>query len=405
MTTDRTPSPASRRPAGRSQSSSTSRPRRPLGRRVAAALLVVGALLAVVGCGSGSSRDGASVGSVPPVLVDGTLPRFGEGTVLRVIAHDSFAVSTAVLDQFTAETGVKVEILTQGDAGTMVNAAILTRDAPQGDLLFGIDENLLTAAFDAGLFQPYRASRLDGVDPSYRVDDQHRVTPIDHGDVCVNFDRAWYSAGSAPVPQQFEDLADPATRSQLVVEDPTSSSPGLAFLLATIARFGGGDDTSSGAAWLDYWRSLKANDVRVVDGWEQAYYGSFSGSSGEGDRPLVVSYSSSPPAEVTDTSLAVDATPTGVLPDTCYRQIEFAGVLAGAAEPDAARAFIEFMLGEAFQQDLPDQMYVYPVVRGTTVSEVFAKYTTSVPEPLTLPFAEVAANRERWIAQWASVFR
>lgn len=366
---------------------------------------MVGALLAVVGCGSGSSRDGASVGSVPPVLVDGTLPRFGEGTVLRVIAHDSFAVSTAVLDQFTAETGVKVEILTQGDAGTMVNAAILTRDAPQGDLLFGIDENLLTAAFDAGLFQPYRASRLDGVDPSYRVDDQHRVTPIDHGDVCVNFDRAWYSAGSAPVPQQFEDLADPATRSQLVVEDPTSSSPGLAFLLATIARFGGGDDTSSGAAWLDYWRSLKANDVRVVDGWEQAYYGSFSGSSGEGDRPLVVSYSSSPPAEVTDTSLAVDATPTGVLPDTCYRQIEFAGVLAGAAEPDAARAFIEFMLGEAFQQDLPDQMYVYPVVRGTTVSEVFAKYTTSVPEPLTLPFAEVAANRERWIAQWASVFR
>jgi thiamine transport system substrate-binding protein len=287
----------------------------------------------------------------------------------------------------------------------MVNASILTKDVPQGDLLFGIDENLLTAAFDSGLFQPYTASGLTSVAPSYVVDEQHRVTPIDHGDVCVNFDRSWFAAREMAIPQRFEDLADPAAKGLLAVEDPSASTPGLAFLLATIAHFGGGDDTGANPAWLNYWRSLKSNGVSVVDSWDSAYYGSFSGSTGKGDRPLVVSYSSSPPAEVIDTSLAADQTPTGVIVDTCYRQIEFAGVFANAKNPKAAQAFIEFMLGASFQQDMPAQMYVYPVVNGTVLPEVFDKYTTRVAEPFTLPFDEVAANSERWIAQWASVFR
>ncbi len=372
-------------------------------------MAIIGVLITMVvlsACGSSTTRSAPERTADPaPIMTDGTLPRFPEGTTLRVVTHDSFAVSSEVLDAFTAETGITVEILAQGDAGVMVNGAILTKDRPQGDLLFGIDENMLTAAFDAGLFQPYRAARLDGVPVSYQVDDQHRVTPIDHGDVCVNFDRRWYADRGSSVPSRFEELADPATRGQLAVEDPSSSSPGLAFLLATIAQFGGGDDVGSNPAWLEYWRSLKANGVSVVDSWDAAYYGSFSGSSGEGDRPLVVSYSSSPPAEVLDTSLAVEDTPTGVIAETCYRQIEFAGVLAGARNPRAAQAFIEFMLGDSFQQDMPSLMYVYPVVEGTMLPETFAKYTTPVAEPLTLPFDEVAANRERWISQWASVFR
>lgn len=365
-------------------------------------LMVMTSVMA--GCGSDPSTAGAPE-PVGTVMTDGTLPRFPEGTTLRVLAHDSFAVSEAVLDEFTRQTGVSVEILTQGDAGVMVNAAVLTTDDPQADLLFGIDENLLTVAFDAGLFDPYRAAGLDAVSPSYRVDDSGRVTPIDHGEVCVNFDRSWFGARSVEIPTDLDGLADPSMKNLLVVEDPSSSTPGLAFLLATIARFGGGDDTTPDAAWLDYWRSLRDNGVSVVDSWETAYYSAFSGSSGAGDRPLVVSYSSSPPAEVTDTSTPVDSTPTGVIVDTCFRQIEFAGVLTGAREPAAARAFIEFMLQERFQQDLPGQMYVYPVVGGTTLPEVFAKYTAPIDEPFSLPFDEVAANRERWIAQWASLFR
>ncbi len=376
------------------------------------AVLAVAAMLAA-GCSGGSNsdstsstnRDSGPSPTIAPVLSNGTLPRFPEGTVVRVVAHDSFAVSSAVLDEFTALTGVKVEVLPSGDAGTMVNAAILTKDDPQGDVLFGIDENLLGRAFDEGLFQPYSAAGLGTVPMSLQADDQHRVTPIDHGDVCVNFDRSWFTDRNLPVPGGLRALTDSQYRSTLAVEDPSSSTPGLSFLLATIATFGGGEDAGPNPAWLQYWRDLKANDVAVVDSWETAYYSSFSGSSGEGDRPLVVSYASSPPAEVLDTSLPADASPTGVVAPTCYRQIEFAGVLSGAQQPRAAAAFIEFMLMQSFQQDMPGQMYVYPVVNGTPVPEVFSKYTTPVAEPLTLAYESVAANRERWVAQWASVFR
>ena len=389
----------------------TQRPRR---RRSASILgtMMVAALLAA-GCSGGSSGGSASgtdgrtnpTPSIAPVLADGALPRFPEGTVVRLVAHDSFAVSSDVLDEFTALTGATVEYLPSGDAGTMVNAAILTKDDPQGDVLFGIDENLLARAFDEGLFQSYTAAGLDTVPMSYRVDDQHRVTPIDHGDVCVNFDRSWFADRGLAVPGDLRLLTDPQYRSTLAVEDPSSSTPGLSFLLATIATFGGGEDTGANPAWLQYWRDLKANDVSVVDSWETAYYSSFSGSSGEGDRPLVVSYASSPPAEVVDTTVPADASPTGVIAPTCYRQIEFAGVLSGAKEPRAAAALIEFMLMKHFQQDMPEQMYVYPVVEGATLPEAFSKYTTPVAEPLTLPFDVVAADRERWVAQWASVFR
>ena len=375
-------------------------------RRTTSALLCCGLLVMATlsACGGGGSTADTSK-PLEPVLTDGALPRFPEGTTLQIVTHDSFAMSTEVLDEFTALTGVKVEILMQGDAGVMVNASILTSGDPQGDLLFGIDENLLTPAFDADLFQAFRAEGLREVGSTFQVDASNRVTPIDHGEVCVNFDRGWFADRSILVPQRLADLTDPANAGLLTVPDPSSSTPGLAFLLATIARFGGGDDPSTSAAWLDYWRALRANDVEVVDTWETAYYSSFSGSSGEGSRPLVVSYSSSPPAEVTDPTIGVDATPTGVVVDTCFRQIEFAGILTGAAQPRAAQAFIEFMLGERFQQELPTQMYVYPVVDGVTLPEVFARYSAPIPDPLSLPFSEVAANRERWISQWASVFR
>lgn len=376
--------------------------RRRGGRRALLGLgLTVIALLAA--CGGSSNSDTAV--PLAPVMTDGTLPRFPEGTKLRIVTHDSFAMTTEVIDEFTAQSGVEVEILMQGDAGVMVNAAILTAGEPQGDLLFGIDENLLASAFDADLFQVFRPEGLRNVGSRFQVDDSSRVTPIDRGEVCINFDRNWFTERSLTVPQRLEDLADPAYKGLLTVQDPSASTPGLAFMLATIAHFGGGDEPGPSAAWLEYWRSLKTNEVSVVDSWETAYYTSFSGSSGEGSSPLVVSYSSSPPAEVTDPSVAVDATPTGVIADTCFQQIEFAGVLAGAQQPRAAQAFIEFMLEARFQQELPSQMYVYPVVDGVTLPDVFARYSTPVPEPLSLPFSEVATNRERWISQWASIFR
>lgn len=372
-------------------------------RALAVGLAVSVLLIGAAGCSS-SSKSNATP-QVAPEIVNGQLVHFDDPVTLKVVTHDSFAISQSVLDEFTAATNITVEMIPSGDAVAMTNTAILTTGNPVGDVLFGIDENLLGTAFDADLFTPYSAVRLGVVDQQYVVDPKSRVTPIDHGDVCVNFDRNSYTKSATAIPTTFEGLTAATDKDAFATEDPSASTPGLAFMLATIAHFGGGDDTTANAAWLQYWKSLKANGVQIADGWETAYYGDFSGGSGKGSRPLVVSYASSPPAEVTDTSLPVDQTPTGVITSTCYRQTEFAGILRGAQHPEAAAAFIEFMLGSSFQQDMPAQMYVYPVVTGTPVPEVFAKYTAPVSDPLSIPYAEVTANRDRWVAQWSALFR
>ena len=377
-------------------------------RAASGSVLALVAVLAVVITACSSAGDGAgtgSVGSIPAQVDDGAVVRFPEGTTIRVVTHDSFAVSEDVLQSFTEESGVEVELLPSGDAVTAVNRAILTADNPEGDLLFGIDENLLSAAFDAELFTPYEAQGLDAVPEQYQVDPQHRVTPIDHGDVCVNYDRSWFTERSLPVPETFDDLTAPELDGTLVVEDPTSSTPGLAFLLATIAARGDGGDGASDPAWLGYWQQLADNGVKVVDGWETAYNIDFSGSAGQGDRPLVVSYASSPPFEVTDPSTPPDQAPTGVVAETCYRQTEFAGVLRGAEEPDAAAAFVEFMLTVPFQEDVPEQMYVFPVNRDAQLPETWERYTTPVPDPLAIPYEEVGAQRDAWVQQWSELFR
>ena len=369
-------------------------------------LLIGAVLLGLLASACGSSGSTTLHKEViPPVLVDGALPRFNEPVTLKVMTHDSFAVAQSTLDEFEAATNVKVELLPSGDAVAMTNAAILTAGNPVADVIFGFDENLLGSVLENKLLTPYLPQRLDDVESAFLIEETGSATPIDHGDVCVNFDRAAFEKSGAAIPTDFDGLASPSVKNGFVVEDPSTSTPGLAFMLATIARFGGGDDTSANAKWLDYWKSLKANGVSVVDSWETAYYGSFSGGSGKGNRPLVVSYASSPPAEVEDISLPVDQSPTGVIAATCYSQIEFAGILRGSTNQRAAAAFIEFMLGSSFQTDLPGMMYVYPVVKGTPLPETFAKYTAPVATPLTMPYRYVSANRDRWISQWSALFR
>ena len=362
-------------------------------------VFVAALTLFVTACSSGGSSSSSN--AVAPVLVNGQLPRFDEAVTLRVVTHDSFAMSESLKTEFENATNIKVELVPSGDAVTMVNSSILTSGSPNGDVLFGIDDNLLSRAFAADLFVPYSAAGLNNVDAQFRTETKNMVTPIDYGDVCLNFDRRKISSP----PLSLQDLLSANFANSVVVQDPTSSTPGLAFLLATIATFGGGNDTSANAAWLDYWRDLKSNGVKVSPDWETAYYGEFSGGSGQGSYPIVVSYASSPPAEVADINLAVDQAPTGVIAASCYRQIEYAGILRGAKHPEAAAAFIEFMLQPEFQKDVPNQMYVYPVVKDMPLPPIFEKFTTKISEPLQINYREVEQNRDRWLQQWASVFR
>jgi thiamine transport system substrate-binding protein len=315
---------------------------------------------------------------------------------LRLVTHDSFNVSEDVLDAFGEETGITVRIVKSGDAGAALNQAILTKNNPRGDVFFGVDNTFLTRALDEGLFLPYESPRLSAVADAFALDDEHRVTPIDHGDVCINYDKEYFAASGTAPPESFDDLAADALRGQLVVEHPATSSPGLAFLLGTIAHFG--ED-----GWKDYWRRLRENDVEVASGWEEAYYQSFSGGAGEGTRPLVVSYASSPPAEVVFAEPQPDEAPTGVVTATCFEQIEFAGILDGTEHEEEAQQLIDFMLSVEFQEDMPLQMFVFPVVDDAELPAVFAEHAATVDDPLRLPASEIGRNRDEWIDEWTAI--
>lgn len=329
----------------------------------------------------------------------GTSPTSGPVTI-TLLAYDSYEPSPGLFDDFTARTGITVDIARAGDAGEMVSKAVLTAGNPEGDVMWGVDNTLLSRALDARLFEPYAATGLERIPAELRaLVPGNEATPVDQGFVCVNADLAALAERQLPLPSSFDDLIDPRYRDQLVVQSPATSSPGLAFMLATIARYG-----TDGDAWLDYWRSLRANGVKVVSGWSEAYYGEFTRAGG--DRPLVVSYASSPPAEVLFAEPPLPsgaAAPTAAVPDTCFHQIEFAGVLRGTKHPEAARALIDELISIRVQEDLPLTLFVEPVVADATLPEVFQQYSQRPTNPWMVDPVAIAANRMAWIDAWTSV--
>jgi thiamine transport system substrate-binding protein len=323
------------------------------------------------------------------LLLAGSCASAPNGETVTLLAHDFFAVSPEVLAAFTAETGIEVKVILGGDAGLVVNQALLTAGNPVADVLFGVDTTLLSRALDGDLFLPYVSPAIGLIPDGFAV--SNRVTPIDFGDVCVNYDRAAFT-DLAP-PATLRDLADARYADMLVVEDPSISSPGLVFLLATIAEFG-----ESGAyTWQDYWADLRANGVLVATDWGTAYYGYFSGA-GDGDRPLVVSYATSPGAELVFGDPPPAEPSTATMTAGCFRQVEYAGILRGTTHLHAAERLIDFLLGLEFQEDVPGSMFVYPVRSDADLPEWIGAVP---PAPATtIEHGRIEANRERWLAEW-----
>lgn len=343
----------------------------PTGRTLAGAAAF--ALLA--GCsavGTGDAPDEAEAG----------------GTVV-LVTHDSFALDEALVEAFEEDTGLTLETRAPGDGGALVNQLVLTKDAPLGDVVYGIDTTFASRAIDEGVLEPYRPADLPASAEQHVVDDEGYLTPVDVGDVCINVDHEWFAEQGVTEPSTLADLTDPAYRDLLVVTNPATSSPGLAFLLATVAEFGD--------AWPGYWADLRENGLKVVSGWSDAYYVDFSGPSSEGDRPLALSYASSPPYEVPE---GADEAPTGALLDTCFRQVEYAGVLAGAANPEGAQQVVDWLVSADVQADIPESMYVFPVDDSVELPESWSRFAPLPEDPYTLDPAEITENRDAWIQQW-----
>ncbi len=313
---------------------------------------------------------------------------------LNVMTHSSFAMSEALELEFEQANNVDVIFLASGDTGEALNKAILTKDAPLADVFYGVDNTFLSRALEAEIFEAYDSPLLSEIPDEFELDPSYHALPVDFGDVCINYDKAYFAENDLPVPGTLEDLTKPEYEGLLAVENPATSSPGLAFLLATRAHFG--------ADYLDFWTKLRENGVVVVDDWETAYYTNFSASSGRGPQPMVVSYGSSPPAEVIFAETALDDAPTASItgPDTCFRQIEFAGILAGTKNRALAEKFIDFMLSQKFQEDMPTQMFVFPVNEKAALPEEFVKYAQIPSQPASLSPKEIADNRDTWISDW-----
>lgn len=319
----------------------------------------------------------------------------GTGPVtVRLMTHDSFDVSAEVLAAFEAETGIAVQVFKAGDGGEALNKTILSKDAPLADVFYGVDNTFLQRALDNDIFVPYQSPALTDIPDALQLDPENRALPVNYGDVCLNYDVAWFEARGLRPPAGLDALTNPAYAGLTVVENPATSTPGLAFLLATVETYG--ED-----GYLDYWQRLTDNGVLVANGWEEAYYTYFSAAS-DGDRPIVVSYASSPVAEVYFAETPPETAPTAaVIADgACFRQIEFVGILRGTKVESAARQLVDFMLSKPFQEDIPLKMFVYPANETAVLPQVFTQYSHTPSAPAQMDPARIAANRETWIQAW-----
>lgn len=316
---------------------------------------------------------------------------------VTLMTHDSFAVSQELLDTFKKQHGAEIKILKGGDAGAALNQAILSKNNPLADVFFGVDNTLLKKALDADIFQVYVSPLLRNIPDPLKLDSSNRLLPVDYGDVCLNYDIAWFEKKGLAPPASLADLIKPDYNGLTVVQNPATSSPGLAFLMTTIGTYGV-------EGYLQFWKKLRQNDVIVTSGWSDAYYGKFTRAKG-GTRPIVVSYASSPPAEVFYSDKQLDAAPTaGVLsPGSAFRQVEFVGILAKTTNRKLAEKLIDFMLGAEFQKEIPLHMWVFPADQNTPLPDVFLKYARKAQKPVMLSPLMIENGRQEWVENWTDV--
>ena len=313
---------------------------------------------------------------------------------LTVMSHDSFNIGKTLVADFERDHKVTLRFVKSGDAGTALVQAILAKNKPLADVFFGVDNTYLSRALDAGIFVPYASPGLATVPAALRLDPENHLLPVSYGDVCLNIDKKWFAQKGLPPPVDLDDLILPEYKGLTVVENPATSSPGLAFLLATIGRFG--ED-----GYLAYWKGLRANQVKIASGWKDAYYGHFTAAS-KGDRPIVVSYASSPAAAVHYSKTPLSEAPTAAVTAdrSSFRQIEFIGILKGGKEPELAQKFIDFLLSRPVQEDIPMQMWVYPASSEARLPEVFVKHAVIPNHPAEVAPGAIEKNRERWLEAW-----
>ena len=294
---------------------------------------------------------------------------------VALASHDSFIIPDALINQFKTDTGFYLEGGAKlGDAGELTNKLVLTKDSPVADVVFGIDNTFAGVAIENGI--------IDG-----------ELVPIDYADVCFNYDKAWFAKAGLTPPTTWRELTDKKYAGLTVVENPATSSTGLSFLFATIGALGE-------TGWQGWWSKIRDNGLKVTAGWEDAYYIEFTAGGGKGSYPIVLTYSSSPAFTL---DAAGNETTTASINSECFRQIEYAGVLKNAKNPEGARALLKFMQTKDFQAALPDSNYVYPIDDSVELPEAWAKFAPASQSFVDVSGLDFDANRKKWQQQWRDI--
>jgi len=342
------------------------------------------AALALSGC-SASDKDGAA----PSPKTSATKPVPGSTVVL--VTHGDFALPAALLKKFETDTGLKLKVRKIEDG--LPNQLALTADHPLGDAAYGVDNGAAPLTLSQHVFADYQAKLPAGAS-KYELkgsDEKDRLTPVDHGAVCVNIDTTWFAKHKVEPPSTLDDLTLPRYKNLTVLPGATGSTTGLLFLLSTMDQFG--DD------WQDYWSRLVGNGADVAKSWSDAYYGGFTGG-GSGDRPIVVSYDTSPAYTI---DKKTGESTTAALLDTCIQQIEYAGVLEHAKNPAGARALVDFLVSPEVQAAMPDNMYMFPVATGTPLPEAWATHAHEPSRVYSFKGDDLAKHRTEWLSEWRDI--
>ena len=357
-------------------------------------------LLAAVACSDDDEEEAASAATAAPTAMAAptatAMPTRPQELVVMV--HNAFDIGESVIAEFEQANNAKLVLLVPGSSGEGLNRAILEKGNPSADLLYGIDNTFLGRALREDIFVTYESPMMASVPAHLVLDGTFHVTPVNYGYVNINYDKEFLADNNMEPPTTLEELTQPRWKGRLVVENPSTSSPGLAFLIATVSYFGEDDDYD----YLDFWRDLRANGVLVKESWSDAYYTDFSKYGG--DRPLVISYATSPAAEVFFSEEPLSEAPTGnVLVDRAtFLQIEGIGILRGSDNVELAQKFIDFLLGMSFQEDFPDKMFVYPVNSQAKTPDFF-KFAQVPTLPADISPATIDDKREEWIDAWTKV--
>ena len=341
----------------------------------AGAALAATAVIALAGCsaGGGDTKDKAS-------------------NEVVLLTHESYAVPEELVKEFERANNIKLVHRAVGDTGSLTNRLVLTKDNPTGDVVFGVDNTFASRALDEGVFASNDVKLPPGAEQHVIKGAEDTLAPINTASVCINIDKEWFAEKKLAVPVTLEDLTDAKYRDLTVLPSAATSSPGLAFMLTTIAAFG--DE------WPQYWERLMANGAKLTSGWSDAYYVDVTQGGEKGKRPIVLSYDTSPAFTVND---AGTETSTAALLDTCFRQVEYAGVLEGAKNPEGAAKVIEFLLSKEVQAAIPDSMYVFGVRDDVELPEAWAKFAVQPTKTFDVAPDAIAKNRSDWLKTWTDV--